>query len=89
MTIRDKLIANIANAKWASLGIADLDAGFAALTVADKQTIVDALKAGDDGAKILIKAKFKTMVDIYAATKADAYIAAGTIPTADLATFFN
>lgn len=89
MTIRDKLIANIANAKWATLGTADLDIGFASLTQEDKQVIVDALKAGDDGAKVLIKNKFKLMVDTYAAATADAYIAAGAIPTADLDKFLN
>jgi hypothetical protein len=81
--LKAKLVAMVSNKKWAALTSVDLDAGYAALTVAEKQVIVDSLRAGDDKARSLIKLKFSQGVDAFANSEADRYIALGYVPNSD------
>ncbi len=77
---RQSLIALIIKQKWSALGIAEFNSGFALLTDAEKQIILDSLKANDDAAKILIRQHLMNPIQLQAAIEADSYILNNSIP---------
>lgn len=82
--LRQRLVTSISNKKWTALNDIDLDAEFAALTVQDKQLIIDSLKNADNRARDFIRGKLQARVTLFAETEADRYVLLGHIPNDEL-----
>jgi hypothetical protein len=56
--LRDELISRSIAARWKTVSYTDLDAAYALLTPAEKNTIILSLINADSGAKVLMTDKF-------------------------------